>query len=82
MRVILLSTRLMKSLVGLPGRKPGIKPPFFFRLLAIFDGVELNGGIEVGKAQDEQEIDDDIRRAALLEGVEESVPESARRPES
>ena len=26
---------LMKSAVGWPGRMPGTKPPFFFRLLAI-----------------------------------------------
>ena len=28
-----------QSLVGLPGRKPGMKPPFFFRLLAISIGL-------------------------------------------
>ena len=31
--------RVMKSLVGLPGRKPGMKPPFFLRLLAISMGL-------------------------------------------
>ncbi len=37
--VILLSTLVMKSAVGLPGRKPGMKPPFFFRLLATSMGL-------------------------------------------
>jgi len=35
MRVILFSVRVMKSLVGLPGRKPGIEPLLRRRLLAI-----------------------------------------------
>jgi UDP-N-acetylglucosamine 2-epimerase len=30
----------MKSLVGLPGRRPGIKPPFFFKLLATSTGLK------------------------------------------
>ena len=30
---------MMKSAVGLPGRKPGMKPPFFFRLLATSMGL-------------------------------------------
>ena len=37
--VILLSTFWMNSLVGLPGRKPGIYPPFFFRLFATSIGL-------------------------------------------
>ena len=37
-RVILLSTFRIYSLVGLPARKPGMKPPFFLRLLAISTG--------------------------------------------
>ena len=37
--VILLITFRMKSEVGLPGRKPGMKPPFFLRLLAISIGL-------------------------------------------
>ena len=37
--VILPSTLWMKSAVGLPGRKPGMKPPFFFRLLATSTGL-------------------------------------------
>ena len=38
-KVTLPSALVMKSLVGLPGRKPGMKPPFFFRLLAISIGL-------------------------------------------
>ena len=37
--VILLMTYWMKSDVGLPGRKPGMKPPFFFRLFATSMGL-------------------------------------------
>ena len=37
-RVILFSVRVMKSLVGLPGRKPGIEPLLRRRLLAISTG--------------------------------------------
>ena len=37
--VILLITFRMKSEVGLPGRKPGMKPPFYLRLLAISMGL-------------------------------------------
>ena len=37
--VILLSTFMRKSMVGLPGRRPGTKPPFFFRLLATSTGL-------------------------------------------
>ena len=39
MRVILFRVRVMKSLVGLPGRKPGIEPLLRRRLLAISTGV-------------------------------------------
>ena len=37
--VILLSTFWMNSLVGLPARKPGMNPPFFFRLFATSIGL-------------------------------------------
>jgi len=39
MRVILFRVRVMKSLVGLPGRKPGIEPLLRRRLLAISTGL-------------------------------------------
>ena len=39
--VILLTTLMIKSAVGLPGRKPGMKPPFFFRLFATSTGLKL-----------------------------------------
>ena len=38
-RVILFRTFWMNSLVGLPGRKPGMYPPFFFRLFATSMGL-------------------------------------------
>ena len=37
--VILFRTFAMKSEVGLPGRKPGMKPPFFFMLFATSMGL-------------------------------------------
>ena len=39
-KVILPRTLRIKSAVGLPGRKPGTKPPFFFRLLATSMGLK------------------------------------------
>ena len=39
MRVILFRVRVRKSLVGLPGRKPGIEPLLRRRLLAISTGL-------------------------------------------
>jgi hypothetical protein len=41
----------------LPGRKPGMKPPFFLRLLEISIGLNCTVGIEVAERDDQQEIE-------------------------
>ena len=45
--MILLMTFWMKSAVGLPGRKPGMKPPLDFRLLEISTAIAFAIALEL-----------------------------------
>ena len=40
-KIMLLSTVVKYSVVGLPGRIPGMKPPCFFMLLEISNGLNV-----------------------------------------
>ena len=62
-KTILLMTFWMKSAVGLPGRKAGMKPPFFLQVVGNLHRIILNGGIEPAEEEDHEEVNQRISPA-------------------
>ena len=78
MRVILFSVRVMKSLVGFAGTEAGDRAVVAAQIVGDLNRVVLDGHIEVVEGQDQQQVDDDVKRRRIVEGTEECVPERMR----
>ena len=63
----------MYCAVGLPGRTPGMKPPFLRRLSASVDRVEDERRVEVREEDDEHREQDDVDPAACERAVANSL---------
>ena len=75
----------MYSAVCLPGRMPGMKPPYFFMFSARSIGLSDDRRVEVGEEDDHQAVEDDVERRARREAaaaivcIDVAVREEARR---
>ena len=61
---------------GLAGTDARDGPVVLAEIIGHFQGIILDGHIEVSEHEDQEEVDHDIQPARLVKGIEEALPEA------